>query len=168
MREHPISRRKATPTDLPFLVKLRRETMDLHFAASGVIQSEEEHVQRVLVRFESAEILVQDSEPIGLLKVVREGLNWELVQVQLCPSHQGQGLGTKLLKQLISEAQVANANLRLSVLKANPARRVYERLGFTVVAEMAHAFEMQRPPIGGGTLQAAERCPMNPHMTGYF
>jgi ribosomal protein S18 acetylase RimI-like enzyme len=90
--------------------------------------------------------LIQGSEPAGLLKVVRGGQNWELVQVQLRPALQGQGFGTKLLEQLVSEAQAANAMLRLSVLKANPARRVYERLGFTVVAEMAHASEMQRAP----------------------
>jgi len=128
------------------LVKLRHDTMNPHLAASGVNQSEEEHLQRVLAHFESAEILTQGSEPVGLLKVVRGGQSWELVQVQLSPSLQGQGFGTQLLKQLVSEAQAANAELRLSVLKANPARRVYERLGFTVIAEKAHAFEMQRAP----------------------
>ena len=143
---HELTRRKATPEDLPFLVKLRHETMNPHLAASGADQSEEEHLRRVLVHFECAEILIQGSEPVGLLKVVRDATIWELVQVQLRPSLQGQGLGTKLLKQLVSEAQAANAHLRLSVLKANPARRLYERMGFVVVAEQAHAFEMQRAP----------------------
>jgi len=143
---HELSRRKATPEDLPFLVTLRHETMNPHLVASGVDQSEDEHLRRILVNFESAEILTQGYEPAGLLKVVRDGQLWELVQVQLLPSIQGQGLGTKLLKQLVSEAQAANASLRLSVLKANPARRLYGRLGFTVVAEKAHAFEMQRAP----------------------
>ena len=144
MREQPISRRKATPADVPFLIELRRKTMSAHLLASGVVQSEEEHAQRVLAHFESAEILLRGPEPIGLLKVVRDGRKWKLVQVQLCPSCQGQGLGTDLLAQLVSEADVADAELRLSVLKANPARRVYERLGFTVASEKAHSFEMHR------------------------
>lgn len=146
MREQPIFRRKVVPDDLPFLVKLRHETMSPHLVASGVEQSEAEHLRRVLINFESAEILLQDQERVGLFKVVRNGLNWELVQVQLCPSHQGRGLGSKLVGQLVSEAQAANATLRLSVLKANPARRVYERLGFEVVSEQEHSFEMQRAP----------------------
>lgn len=141
-----LTRRKATQEDLPFLVKLRHETMNPHLAASGVDQSEEEHLRRVLVHFENAEILIQGSEPTGLLKVVRDTHTWELVQVQLRPTLQGQGFGTRLLKQLVSEAQAANAHLQLSVLKANPARRLYERMGFVVVAEEAHAFEMQRAP----------------------
>ena len=45
---------------------------------------------------------------------------------------------------MLFRSQAADAEIRLSVLKANPARRVYERLGFTVVAEKAHAFEMVR------------------------
>lgn len=117
--------------------------MSPHLAASGVTQSDEECLQRVLVHFDRAEILVQGSQPAGLLKIVRDGQSWELLQVQLSPSLQGKGFGTALLKQLVSEAQAANATLRLSVLKANPARRVYERLGFTVVSEKAHSFEMQ-------------------------
>src|SRR5687767_3432280 len=112
---HGFTRRKATPEDLPFLVNLRHETMNPHLAASGVNQSEEEHLQRVLVHFESAEVLFQGSEPAGLLKVVRNGRSWKLVQVQLRPALQGQGFGTKLLEQLVSEAQAANAMLRLSV-----------------------------------------------------
>lgn len=141
-----LTRRKATPEDVPFLIKLRQETMNPHLPASGVNQSEEEHLQRVLAHFESAEILIKGSEPAGLLKVVRDGQSWELVQVQLRPALQGQGFGTTLLKQLVSEARTANTTLRLNVLKANPARRMYERLGFTVVTEKAHAFEMQRAP----------------------
>jgi ribosomal protein S18 acetylase RimI-like enzyme len=109
--------------------------------------SEEEHLRRVLTHFENAEIVTHGSEPAGLLKVVRDVQVWELMQIQLSPSLQGQGFGTKLLKQLVDEAQAAHAELRLNVLKTNPARRLYERLGFTVVAEKAHAFEMQRPPL---------------------
>jgi ribosomal protein S18 acetylase RimI-like enzyme len=146
MREQPISRRKAVADDLTFLVKLRHETMSPHLAASGVEQSEAEHLRRVLMHFESAEILLQDQERVGLVKVVRNGLNWELVQVQLCPSHQGRGVGSKLVSQLMSEAQAVNATLQLRVLKANPARRMYERLGFEVVSEHEHSFKMQRLP----------------------
>jgi ribosomal protein S18 acetylase RimI-like enzyme len=150
LSEHRISRRKATLEDVPFLVRLRQETMNPHLTASGVLLSDEEHVQRVLVHFESAEVLTQNSDPVGLLKVVRNGLDWELLQVQLCPAFQGQGLGAELLKQLVSEAQAANAQLRLSVLKENPARRLYERFGFEVVSEKADSLEMQRAPNPSG------------------
>ncbi len=36
---------------------------------------------------------------------------------------------------IIQDAQAAHADVALSVLKANPALRLYERLGFRVVGE---------------------------------
>jgi ribosomal protein S18 acetylase RimI-like enzyme len=64
------------------------------------------------------------------------------MQIQLMPSLQGKGIGTRLLQSLVQEAREAGAGLKLSVLKANPARRLYERMGFVVVEEKATAYDM--------------------------
>lgn len=68
------------------------------------------------------------------------------MQVQLIPRWQGQGLGTLLLRRIVDEARNARTTLRLNVLKANPARRLYEQLGFVVVKERQHTYTMQ---LGG-------------------
>ena len=138
----PLSLRPAAEADIPFLVELRRQTMSDHQLASGVVPSEEERMRRVLAQFDCAQVILQADKPVGLLKVRREGRTWELVQVQLLPSLQGKGVGTKLLQSLVQEAREAGAGLKLNVLKANPARRLYERIGFVVVGEKAHAYEM--------------------------
>ena len=138
----PLSFRPAVESDIPFLLELRRQTMSEHLTASGVIQSKEEHMGRVLAAFECALVVMQKSEPIGLLKVDCKKKEWELVQIQLLPSVQGQGIGDYLLRSLVQQARAANVSLRLRVLKANPARRLYERVGFVVVAEKANACEM--------------------------
>ena len=137
-----LSLRPAVEEDVPFLLELRRQTMSAHQVASGVAPSDEERLRRVLTRFDCASVVLLGGRPVGLLKAVREGANWELVQIQLTPSLQGRGLGTRLLRRLVDEARRAGASLRLSVLKANPARRLYERLGFVVVGEDGHSFEM--------------------------
>jgi ribosomal protein S18 acetylase RimI-like enzyme len=141
-----VSFRAATPEDVPFLVALRHQTMVPHQVASGAVPSEAEVTNRVLVRYESAQIVLIEGQPVGLLKAPRDGLQWEVLQVQLSSQWQGQGLGTLLLQRIIGEAQSAGATLRLSVLKANPARRLYERLGFAIVEEREHAYTMQ---LGG-------------------
>lgn len=141
-----VSRRAATQADVPFLLELRRRTMDTHLHTSGVVQSEEEHLRRVLSRFECAEIILFAGQPQGLLKIARDGKSWELVQIQINVELQGQGLGAWLIQGIIAEAQHVSAKLRLSVLKGNPACRLYKRLGFSVVSENTHAFEME---IGG-------------------
>lgn len=138
-----LTRRAANDTDVPFLLRLRHQTMDEHIVASGTSVSEDEHLRRVLFRFECAQILLLEGEACGLLKVARDGKHWHLMQIQLAPEAQGQGIGTSLIRQLVSEARHAGAALELDVLKANPARRLYERLGFVIVAEGPHSFDMR-------------------------
>ncbi len=65
------------------------------------------------------------------------------MQIQIAPALQGQGLGTALLLECIAQARAAGKDITLHVLKANPARRLYERLGFVVEAEDSEEFHMR-------------------------
>lgn len=143
-----LSRRTATLEDIPFLLALRRTTMDPHLSASGASTSEDQHFKRLMYRFDCAEVLLRDQQPVGLLKVAREGLHWELIQLQLRPDQQGKGTGSQLLAELVAEADAAGATLALTVLKANPAKALYERFDFAVIGESGHGYEMQRPACG--------------------
>jgi ribosomal protein S18 acetylase RimI-like enzyme len=143
MNSAQICLRPAIHEDVPFLLELRRQTMHPHLLASGLIPSLQEDMRRVLFRLDCAQVILLANEPVGLLKVSRDGMDWDLIQIQLAPSLQGQGFGAQLIQSVISEARHAGASLKLDVLKANPARRLYERLGFTTIAETAHLFEMR-------------------------
>ena len=118
--------------------------MDAHLSASGASTDDDEHLARLMDRFDCAEVLLQDGVPVGLLKVSRDSAQWKLIQIQLVPELQGQGLGADLLAKIIAEADNANVTVALSVLKTNPARALYERLGFAVVGETEHEFDMLR------------------------
>jgi ribosomal protein S18 acetylase RimI-like enzyme len=52
--------------------------------------------------------------------------------VAVLPQHIGQGIGGRLLARLIEDARLVHPALVLSVRESNPARRLYERLGFVV------------------------------------
>lgn len=99
-------------------------------------------MQRVMQSLEIAQIIEQAGQAIGVLKVLRDGVQWELYQIQLLPQFQGQGIGAQIIGSLIAEARTAGVGLRLGVLRANPARKLYERLGFVVVSEKEHGCEM--------------------------
>ena len=141
-----ITTRPAVEADIPWLLQLRRTTMDAHLSASGAPASEADHMQRLLKRFDCAEVLLLDGQPAGLLKVARDGDCWEIVQIQLDPSLQGQGVGRRLLEQVIADARAAQAQLTLHVLTANPARKLYEQLGFSVTATEGHEYRMLLRP----------------------
>jgi ribosomal protein S18 acetylase RimI-like enzyme len=54
--------------------------------------------------------------------------------IAVLPEHQGRGVGTQLLKALISVAAEVYPAISLSVRANNPAVRLYERLGFRSIA----------------------------------
>jgi ribosomal protein S18 acetylase RimI-like enzyme len=138
-----IELRRATEADIEFLMALRRTTMWAHFENSGCEIDERAQLERVLYRLDCARIITRDGADIGLLKVVRDSDPWELAQIQLLPAQQGQGLGRRLLQQLLDEATAAGKSVVLDVLQANPARHLYERLGFHVVGDADHGYLMR-------------------------
>jgi ribosomal protein S18 acetylase RimI-like enzyme len=59
------------------------------------------------------------------------------------PAFQNQGIGTKLIEQLKQEAVAQARPLLISVEKDNPhARRLYERVGCTLIAEDENEYHL--------------------------
>lgn len=53
----------------------------------------------------------------------------------LAPHHQGRGLGSAVLRSVLNRTDAERATVRLNVLQGSPARRLYERHGFTPESE---------------------------------
>jgi ribosomal protein S18 acetylase RimI-like enzyme len=64
--------------------------------------------------------------------------------VAMIPEWIGHGIGGRLLARLLEDARLAHPAVALSVREANPARRLYERLGFVVVETITNR-------VGGGS-----------------
>ncbi|MCX4750693.1 GNAT family N-acetyltransferase [Kitasatospora sp. NBC_01287] len=64
----------------------------------------------------------------------------------LDPARQGRGLGGAVLRELLAEADARGRTVRLNVLQGSPARRLYERFGFTTESEDAVDVWMVRHP----------------------
>lgn len=137
-----LDRHSASEADIPLLLSLRRETMDSHLTASGADCSDESHLARVMYHFDDAQVLTSNGILVGLLKVRRGADDWEIIQIQLSRRVQGQGIGRTLVEEILADAAMVGVNVKLSVLKANPAKKLYERLGFKVVGEDAHEYFM--------------------------
>jgi ribosomal protein S18 acetylase RimI-like enzyme len=134
--------RTATDADLPFLLALRLATMTPQFARQGIVLSDDEHWQRAEFRLDAARIITHDGAAIGLLKLLRDDGVWTVEQFQVAPEFQGAGVGAGVLREVIDEARAAGVTLRLSVLKENPARHLYARLGFVTLGESDNSFKM--------------------------
>jgi len=128
---------------VPFLLRLREIAMDPHHRAAGIFQTPAEMEERVRSHWDEARVIEIDGRPVGLWKLWRQPETWWILQVQLMPEVQGRGIGAALIRDLMAEARSAGVALKLKVLKTNPARRLYERLGFVIVGDDEHGHEMQ-------------------------
>jgi len=136
----------ATEEDVPFLLALRKRTMTAHLERAGVSLDDAGHLARIQYHFDDAQIVWLGGRPAGLFKHYRDASGWRIVQIQIDPDFQGQGLGRRLVAGVLDRADQEGAPVTLSVLKGNPARRLYEALGFTPVMETELEHEMRYDP----------------------
>jgi len=94
------------------------------------------------------QIIVVDGADAGVLIVHHEPTRLVLGEIQLLPDYQSRGIGTAVVRDLLARAASAALPLELQVLKVNPARALYERLGFAVVGETdTHHLMRARPTV---------------------
>ncbi|WP_222195552.1 GNAT family N-acetyltransferase [Modestobacter italicus] len=71
-----------------------------------------------------------DGAVVGFLAYADGELTWMYVH----PAHQGRGVGAALIERLFAHVEAEGVDrVELTVLDGNPARRLYERSGFTLV-----------------------------------
>lgn len=87
--------------------------------------------------------------PAGRFYVHRSENEIRLVDVALLPEYRRSGIGTGLIKGLLAEAESRRVPVTIHVEVFNPARTLYERLGFRPVADRGMYILMQRTPEAG-------------------
>jgi ribosomal protein S18 acetylase RimI-like enzyme len=92
------------------------------------------------------DVIELDGERAGRLYVHRGPRDIRIMDIALLPPFRGLGVGTDLLRALIAEAEQTTRKLSIHVEMNNPARTLYERLGFRVAGEHGVYVLMERPP----------------------
>ncbi len=138
-----ITYRKASENDIDYLLDLRTQTMNPHYADSGLPTDRESTLQRILYQFDMANIILLNNEPAGLLKINKAADKTEVLQLQIDPNEQGKGLGRTILTDILKEASKERKTVSLSVLKTNKAQHLYADLGFKIVGEDDHSYFME-------------------------
>jgi len=88
-----------------------------------------------------------DGERAGRLRVVRAPDVLDIAGIQLLPAHQGHGIGTYLIEQLLVEAHDAGKPARTRAEPDNlRALALYRRLGFREVGTEDGEVVLESPP----------------------
>jgi GNAT superfamily N-acetyltransferase len=126
--------RQASPADADFIYRLIETTMRSYVEQVWGSFSEENNRKNIAetIAAKNYSIIRCRGEDVGAISVERYPDFIKLSQLFILPQHQKKGIGTSLVRELASEARQSRMPLRLRVLKNNPARRLYERLGFQV------------------------------------
>jgi ribosomal protein S18 acetylase RimI-like enzyme len=89
------------------------------------------------------QVILDEDVPVGRLYVDRWEREIRIMDIALLPQARDRGLGTELLRELIAESERAGKALSIHVEAENPARSLYERLGF-VEAEDRGVYKLMR------------------------
>ena len=93
-------------------------------------------------------VIEVDGREAGRLYVSRWPKEIRIVDIALLPEFRGRGVGSGLLRGLLEEGDRSGRPVTIHVEVNNPARTLYERLGFRPVAERGVYVLMRREPQG--------------------
>ena len=95
-------------------------------------------------KLEDVQVICADGCGVGWLQAIETPFEIILQQFFVLPEHQRAGIGTEVLATLLAHWKPTAKPIVLTVLKNNPARRLYERFGFVVVGEVGVKVQMRR------------------------
>jgi ribosomal protein S18 acetylase RimI-like enzyme len=157
----PIDLRPAGPDDAEFLYRVYASTRSEELAPLGWSAEQTEAFLRMQFRAQDTyyrqhypdaafDVVLVGGAPAGRLYVDRWPAEIRIVDISLLPEFRRAGVGTALLTRLLAEADTAGVPVSIHVEAYNPARRLYERLGFVKAR-------------GTGVYDLMERLPVPPH-----
>lgn len=141
-----ISLRQEEEDDLPFLRRLYLSVRWEELAASP--WTDEEKTEFLLSQFgyqrrhyqihyadAALFIIEKNNQPVGRIYLHRGRQDIRVVDLSLLPEARGLGWGGHILHAAQDEAAVNGKILSIHVELFNPARRLYQRLGFQAIGE---------------------------------
>jgi RimJ/RimL family protein N-acetyltransferase len=141
------------PADEPFLIELyagtRAEEMALvpwseEQKSAFVLYHQRQHYQKIYHEA-SHDIILADDRKVGRLYVARLPAEIRIVDITIVSPDRNGGIGTYLLKRLMTEAASVHKRLRIYVESFDPSIRLFERLGFLRMEEQGIHILMERP-----------------------
>jgi ribosomal protein S18 acetylase RimI-like enzyme len=147
-----VQLRPATLDDVDALYLIHRAALGPYVEQTWGPWNENWQAEQFREQFDvSIRQVVEDhGRVIGFLDVIDEEGRTVLANIRIAPEFQRRGIGTSLIRGVLERAALRGVPVTLRVLRVNPARMLYERLGFEVVDTSDTHFTMIAHPARGG------------------
>jgi ribosomal protein S18 acetylase RimI-like enzyme len=135
--------RAATDQDAAFIYALRKAGLQTYVAQLWG-WDEAGQVARFREHFDPRryQVIVVAGRDVGAVAIEWRADDVLLADIEIIPAWRGRGLGSRIINMVLEEARRQGLPVSLQVLKGNPARHLYERLGFRVVEETESHYRM--------------------------
>ena len=132
-----ISLRPASDADAEWLFELHRAAMRTYVERTwGWDETWQARFFKDHYDLSTVQVIQSGARDVGVVRVSDEPSQIVLEMIELLPEFQGQGIGTGLIRALLSRAKQRRVPVVLRVLKVNSrAKALYQRLGFQSVGE---------------------------------
>lgn len=141
-----IDLRPIADADLPFLAELYASTREEELSQTRWTEPEKAaflasqfNAQHTYYQahYSAArfDLIEREGRAIGRLYLAPLGGELRIVDVALLPGERRRGLGTRLLRAIITRAESEGRSVSIHVERGNPALGLYERLGFRLREE---------------------------------
>ncbi len=113
--------------------------------------------QHYLTHYPNAQklLILKNQQCIGRIYLDRDEDSICLIDVAILPNHHRQGIGTAILKELLTEAQLSQKKVMIHVENFNPAYQWYEKHGFRQIEDKGVYQYMEWYPIPKGQVNTA-------------
>ena len=142
-----IQYREAHLGDEVFVNSLTRSTMHEYVEAMWASEEEREHYYEInTFRQYGTRIIQYGGVDVGRITTTQKEDKILLDELHILPEYQGNGIGKQVLQSLLEDAAFENLTVELSVLRSNPAKSLYERLGFRIFKEDESRYYLSKTP----------------------
>jgi len=134
---------QAEDSDAAFTESLNKKNMSSYFHRHGIAWDPDRFAKdwAILENY----IITSDNIRVGALRLSTDDSSLHIRDIQVSAAFIGQGIGSWAIQQsLLMSQKRGYTSVVLRVYKDNPAKRLYERLGFSVAAEDDHIFHMRK------------------------
>lgn len=137
-----ISLRPATEKDKAFIWQMRQLTMK-EYVSNSLGWDDAYEYNYAIDKLDHTQIVESNGEQIGMIKSTEDETVIHLHQIQIKPAWANKGIGRWLINTLIQRGKATGKNIELHVIKINPVKKLYDRLGFVVVDEEEYKYLMR-------------------------